>query len=159
MRKRKVNFPTDGLTEREVNFVKEYIKTRKATVASEAVGMSPDEGHPLLKSPLVQHAIDVALLHEHSTPKDADWLLDQLVDNHYLCRQMGNLTGSNQALGLLAKHASIDAFTPEVVHLAGHKEVMERLLRARKREELYGDDDPITAEDVEEAVKKPVSFL
>lgn len=134
MKLRDVPFPIDGMAIKHVMFVIEYLKTRKATQAAEAVGMNPDEGHRLLQRPDVQTAVSIALERAYTEAKiDAAWVLQELVDNHYLARQMGNLPASNQALNTIAKHAQVDAFAAEKIELAGDEEIRARLARARKR--------------------------
>ena len=64
---------------------------------------------------------------------DAEWLLMEFVDNHLIARSEGKIAASNTALVNIGKHAKVDAFAAEKVIVAGDKEVMERLLRARKR--------------------------
>lgn len=134
MKLRDVPFPIDGMDHNHVLFVIEYLKTRKATQAAEAIGLNPDAGHELLKRADIASAISVALHHAYTEMKiDAAWVLQELVDNHYLARQMGNLPASNQALNTIAKHAQVDAFAAEKIELAGDEEIRARLARARKR--------------------------
>lgn len=137
MKLRKAPFPIAGMDDRHVMFVVEYLKTRKASVAAEAVGYSPDHGHKLMQLPDVQLAVTHALANFYLEAQiDAEWVLREAVDNHYLCRQMGNLAGSNQALNLIAKHAQVDAFAAEKIELASDEQIRERLVRARMRRHL-----------------------
>ena len=142
MRLRNVNFPIDGMDHQHVIFVIEYLKTRKATQAAEAVGYAPDYGNKLLKDPHIQCAIACGLQHAYNEACiDAEWVLNELVDNHYLCRQAGNMAGSNTALNLIAKHAKVDAFAAEKIELASDEQIRERLARARKRTVKTDSDD------------------
>ena len=142
MKLRDVPFPIDGMDPKHVMFVIEYLKTRKATQAAEAVGLNPDAGHSLLNRPDVQLAVSRALEHAYNEVKiDATWVLQELVDNHYLCRQQGNLNASNQALNIIAKHAQVDAFAAEKIELAGDEEIRARLARARRRRQGTTESD------------------
>lgn len=115
-------------------FVIEYLKTRSASQAAEALGMSPDTGAKLLRRDDVQDAISYALKKYYEEAAiDAEWLLMELVDNHYLARQQGNISASNQALNTIAKHAAVDAFAAEKMELATDNDRIARLLRGRKR--------------------------
>lgn len=142
MRLRTAPFPIDGMEDRWVMFVIEYLKTRKASVAAEAVGYAPDTGYQLLKEPRIEEAISFALQKFYEEAKiDAQWVLKEAVDNHYLCRQMGDIKGSNAALNLIAKHASVDAFAAEKLLLSDDKERVAALMRGRKRAQETNDDD------------------
>jgi hypothetical protein len=124
----------EGLTPWMARFVAAYMSTFKVTMAAERVGISPEEGFALLRNPVVQRAIDqsYARLYEEAMI-DGAWLLEQMVENHFIARQCGNLSASNQALTLIAKHSAVDAFSPERLEIAGDKERVERLLRGRER--------------------------
>lgn len=142
MKLRNVPFPIDGMEDVHVMFVIEYLKTRKATVAAESVGLAPDTGHKLLReNPAVQLAVSQALRYHYEEARiDAEWLLKEAVDNHHLARQQGNLNASNNALNLIAKHAQVDAFAAEKLELAGDEQIRDRLLRARKRQAARRDE-------------------
>ena len=71
-----------------------------------------------------------------------------MLDNHRLARQKGNISASNNALNIIAKLASVDAFAAEKVQIEGSEEVAARLQRARKR--MNNEQSP---------PQKPVSFL
>jgi hypothetical protein len=123
-----------GLHPKEANFVIEYCKDFGARRAAEASGYSPDYGHKLLEQPhiiaAVERVIESRLDASHI---DAEWVLMEAVDNHMIARQAGNITASNTALTLVAKHVFVDAFAAEKVNVNTDKDVMERLLRGRQR--------------------------
>lgn len=142
MKLRDVPFPIDGMDIKHAMFVIEYLKTFKASVAAESLGYTPDHGYTLLKRPDVELAINLSLRKRYEDAQiDASWLLSELVDNHYLARQMGNLQASNAALNTIAKHAAVDAFAAEKFEFAGDEDKVARLLRGRKRaREQQGND-------------------
>ena len=129
------------LTPKEANFVIEYTKDFDARRAATASGYAPDTGYQMLNKEQIGVAIDRILQQRldncHIT---AEWLLMEAVDNHTIARQNGNISASNTALGLIGKHIHVDAFAKDKVDLTVNtsKEVMERLLRGRRRSS--GDD-------------------
>lgn len=134
MKLRNIPFPTKGMEDRHVMFVIEYLKTFKTTVAAEACGYPPEYGHKLIQRPDVELAVSLALRNRYEEACiDAGWVLQELVDNHFLARQSGNLAASNQALNTIAKHAQVDAFAAEKFELAGDEDKVAKLLRGRKR--------------------------
>jgi len=139
-----------GLNPRDANFVVEYCKDFSARRAAEASGWSPDSGHGIRNKKHISAAIERVLAARLETSDiDAEWLLMEAVDNHLIARQRGNLPASNTALNLVAKHVFVDAFAAEKVEVNSDKEVMDRLLRGRKRrKEKQADDN-----------KEVVSFL
>ena len=68
----------------------------------------------------------------------------EVVDNHMLARQAGNLPASNTALNLIAKHTMVDAIASDKMNLNihGDKDVMERLQRGRERARKSADSSP-----------------
>lgn len=123
-----------GLSPREANFVIEYVKDFAPRRAAEASGYAADGGYAVLKKEHVAKAIDLILEHRLETSSiDAEWVLMEMVDNHMIARQQGNISASNTALNLVAKHVFVDAFAAEKVEVSSDKEVMARLLRGRKR--------------------------
>lgn len=142
------------LTPKEANFVIEYTKDFEARRAAVASGYAPDTGYQLRDRPQIAAAVDRVLLGRlENSHIDAEWLLYELVDNHTIARQNGNITASNTALNLIGKHLAVDAFAREKldVNVNTTKEVLDRLLRGRKR--AAGDDLTDTPAD------DPVSFL
>jgi len=123
-----------GLRPKYINFVIEYVKDFSARRAAETSGFSPDSGYGIVQQPDVQAAINHILTFRlEASHVDAEWVLMEAVDNHGIARQKGNITASNTALNLIAKHVFVDAFAAEKVTVTDDKEVMERLLRGRKR--------------------------
>lgn len=130
-----------GLKPQYANFVVEYTKDFAARRAAEASGFSPDTGYQLLQREDIQEAISHVLEQRlDAAAIDAEWVLMEAVDNHMIARQQGNISASNTALNLVAKHVFVDAFAAEKVEVSSDKEVMDRLMRARQR--LRGDIPP-----------------
>ena len=139
-----------GLKPKEANFVIEFCKDFSARRAAEASGYSPDHGYQLKERPVIADAIDRVLATRlDASHIDAEWVLMEAVDNHLIARQRGNIPASNTALNLVAKHVFVDAFAAEKVEVNSDKEVMDRLLRGRKRRNEKQDADN----------KEDVSFL
>lgn len=133
-----------GLKPKEVNFVIEYTKDFSARRAAEASGYSADSGYGILKLEYVQVAIEHILSHRlEASHIDAEWVLMEAVDNHKIARQQGNISASNTSLNLIAKHVFVDALAANVnIEVSSDKEIMERLLRGRKR--LLKPDDEVS---------------
>ncbi len=130
-----------GLKPKKANFVIEYCKDFSARRAAEASGFSPDTGYQLLKDEGIDAAIGNILTERlEASHIDAEWALMEAVDNHMIARQQGNISASNTALSLVIKHKFVDGFAAEKVELNSDKEVMERLLRGRKRQQSKSDD-------------------
>lgn len=139
-----------GLKPKEANFVIEYCKDFSPRRAAEASGYLPDYGYTLQKYDHVAAAIERVLSKRlEASHIDAEWVLMEAVDNHLIARQRGNIPASNTALNLVAKHVFVDAFAAEKVEVNSDKEVMDRLLRGRKRQNKKQDIDS----------KEDVSFL
>ena len=131
-----------GLKPKEANFVIEYCKDFSPRRAAEASGYAPDSGYEILKREPIAAAIDRILESRlEASNIDAEWVLMEAVDNHMIARQSGNITASNTALNMIAKHVFVDAFAAEKVEVNSEKEIMERLLRGRKRAAGAQDDD------------------
>jgi len=133
-----------GLTPKEANFVIEYCKDFHARRSAEASGYKPDSGYELKEKDHIKKAINHILNQRlEASDIDAEWVLMEAVDNHLIARQAGNLTASNTSLNLVAKHVFVDAFAAEKINVTDDKEVMERLIRGRKRliKEKTSDDD------------------
>lgn len=123
-----------GLKPSYASFVVEYVKDCSARRAAEASGYDPDYGSVLLKKPEIKEVVHNILAKRlETTHIDAEWVLMEAVDNHQIARQTGNITASNTALGLVAKHTMVDAFAADKIEVNSDKEVMDRLLRGRKR--------------------------
>lgn len=131
-----------GLPAKDAVFVIEYVKDFSPRRAAEAAGYAPDHGYKLLEDEKITNAIR-AIINERMEDIniDAEWLLHELVDNHRIARQHGNISASNTALGTLAKHVSIDALAKQKLEIdvTSDRELFERLHRGRKR--MKDDDD------------------
>ena len=123
-----------GLAPKHANFVIEYCKDFHARRAATASGFAPDSGYDLIKRDDVAAAIDNVLAQRlEASHIDAEWALMEAVDNHLIARQSGNISASNTSLGMIMKHNMVDALAADKVEVSSDKEVMERLLRGRKR--------------------------
>lgn len=119
---------------KRMNFIIEYSKDFDARRAAAVSGYSADSGYKLRDDEDIQAAISLIIQHRlDSSHITAEWVLMEAVDNHLIARQNGNISASNTALNLIAKHAAVDAYAAERVEIAGDEAVKERLLRARKR--------------------------
>lgn len=134
------------LPPKRANFVVEYTKDFATRRAAEASGFSPDMGYKLLEEELIQDAIqEIVIERVENAGIDAQWLLQELVDNHRIARQMGNISASNTSLKIIAQLAVIDAMAKQKVELdvISDKELMERLQRGRLRLK-EGKDEEVT---------------
>jgi len=130
---------------KRINFVIEYSKDFDARRAAAVSGFAPDYGYTLRDCEDIQAALELILTYRlDSSHIDAEWVLMEAVDNHMIARQQGNISASNTALNLVAKHAMVDAFAAERVEIASDELIKERLLRARKRmqQERQGEGEP-----------------
>ena len=122
-------------------FVVEYMKDFAAQRAAEAAGFSREYGYTLMKEGDVQKAIEVLISQRlEDNMIDADWLLGEMVDNHLIARQQGNISASNTALSLVAKHKRIDAFAADKIKVSTDADVVDRLEAAKKRVKKESDD-------------------
>lgn len=124
-----------GVTEHgHLLFIIEYIKDLDAPRAALAAGYSADYGNELRKRDDISAAVQKALQARLEIAQiDGQWVLDELVNNHYLARQRGELSASNSALNLIAKHGTIDAFAAEKIQVSTDEQIKERLIRGRER--------------------------
>lgn len=130
-----------GLKPQHALFVIEYVKDFSPRRAAEAAGYRPDYGHILADREDIQAITKSVLLKRlEAGAIDAEWLLMEAVDNHFIARQQGSISASNASLNIIAKHVFVDAFAAEKVEVNSSKEVMERLMRGRKRLQ-QGDTD------------------
>ena len=134
-------------------FVIEYSRDYDVTRAAQAVGISYSTGCDWIKNdPCVALALNNILESRlESSHIDAEWLLYELVDNHRIARERGNISASNTALSTIAKLAAVDAFAAEKTIVASDQDVMDRLMRGRSRMRDNGGDVPLQ--------HKPVSFI
>ena len=112
----------------------EYIKDFAPRRAAEASGYSADYGYRLLEEPEVSNAIEYIIQQRLEVNMiDADWLLNEMVDNHMIARQQGNITASNTALNMVGKHKRVDAFAADKIKVSTDADVVDRLVAARRR--------------------------
>lgn len=137
------------LPPKKANFVVEYMKDFATRRAAEAAGYTADHGYKLIAeddvSAAIEHIIQQRL---EETMIDTDWLLYEMVDNHRIARQQGNITASNTALNMVGKHKRVDAFAADKIKVSTDADVMDRLVAARKRltasDEVVQEDDDVT---------------
>lgn len=159
------------LTIGQAAFVVEYTKDFNTGLAAERCGLDPSQGGRLIEQKDVKHAISL-ILQRRMAQSDitAEWLLYEMVDNHTLARQMGNLSASNKALELIGKMASVDAFAADKIELKVGEELAERLVRGRERararntgtvvEGEFEEFEEFEKEDTQETLTLPeISFL
>lgn len=122
------------LPPKKANFVVEYVKDFAPRRAAEASGFAADHGYKLLAEKEVSEAIEYIIQQRLETNMiDTDWLLYEMVDNHRIARQQGNITASNTALNMVGKHKRVDAFAADKIKVSTDADVMDRLVAARKR--------------------------
>ncbi|QZI92158.1 putative terminase small subunit [Vibrio phage PS25B.1] len=122
------------LPPKKANFVVEYIKDFAPRRAAEASGYAADYGYRLLDEPEVSAAIEYIIQQRLEVNMiDADWLLNEMVDNHMIARQQGNITASNTALNMVGKHKRVDAFAADKIKVSTDADVVDRLVAARRR--------------------------
>ena len=157
-----IEMPILGLiSPRKATFVVEYCKDFNPRRAAEAASRSVEWAHKMLNDDeVVQQAIInvVNARHEDATVT-SEWLLQEAVDNHRIARQQGNLSASNTALMLIARHKLVDALASAQlnVNLNVDEEVKRRLIEGRKRARIL-DVKAVEVKDDEPAVGK-ISFL
>lgn len=123
-----------GLKPKEANFVIEYCKDYDARRAATMSGYQADYGYRLKEKDHIAAAIEnIAAQRLDASHIDAEWMLMEAVDNHYIARAAGKISASNTALTLVARHKGVDAFAAEKIEMVSDKEIMERLNRGRKR--------------------------
>lgn len=123
-----------NLPPKKACFVVEYIKDFAPRRAAEASGYAADTGYRLLDEPEVSAAIEYIIQQRLEVNMiDADWLLNEMVDNHMIARQQGNITASNTALNMVGKHKRVDAFAADKIKVSTDADVVDRLVAARRR--------------------------
>lgn len=133
-----------SLVPKKACFVVEYVKDFATRRAAEAAGYAPDSGYKLLDDPDISAAIQYIIEQRlEANMIDADWLLNEMVDNHLIARQQGNISASNTALNMVGKHKRVDAFAADKIKVSTDADVMDRLIAARRRvakRDTEGDD-------------------
>lgn len=125
-----------GFSAQDSTFVIEYVKDFSPRRAAECAGYAPEHGQVLMKRDDIIECIR-KIVEERMTEMniDAEWLLYELVDNHRIARQHGNISASNTALGTIAKHVTVDALAKQRIEIddVSDRQLTERLMRGRKR--------------------------
>lgn len=133
------------LPPKKANFVVEYVKDFAPRRAAEASGFAADHGYALLKELLVSDAIEYIIQQRLEVNMiDTDWLLYEMVDNHRIARQQGNISASNTALSMVGKHKRVDAFAADKIKVSTDADVIDRLIAARKRLSNSEDDEDVS---------------
>ena len=131
-----------NLPPKKACFVVEYIKDFAPRRAAEASGYGADYGYRLLQETEVAAAIEYIIQQRlEANMIDADWLLNEMVDNHMIARQQGNITASNTALNMVGKHKRVDAFAADTIKVSTDADVMDRLVAARHRLSKADDEE------------------
>ena len=133
------------LPPQKANFVVEYVKDFSARRAAEASGFAGDSGYTIREQPEVSAAIELIIQQRlDANMIDADWILYEMVDNHMIARQQGNITASNTALSMVAKHKRVDAFAADKIMVSTDADVMDRLIAGRQRMNRMNAEDEIS---------------
>lgn len=148
----KIDFPILGLmTSERAIFVTEYTKDFSARRASEVLGFDAAWGYTLLKDEAVKRGIAAVVAHRQSNSDyDAQWVLEEAVDNHRIARQQGNIPASTAALNLVSKHKSVDALASAQlnVNVTLDQDIMQRIKEGRNR--ALARDQAIDVEPIQE---------
>ncbi len=101
-----------GLTNKQQTFVEEYLIDLNATQAAIRAGYSKDTAKEIgcenLTKPNVAKAIQEAMKERSErTQITAEWVLEQLKENHGIARENGKISDSNKSLELLGKHLKL----------------------------------------------------
>lgn len=98
-----------ALTAKQQRFVEEYMVDLNATQAAIRAGYSEKTAHAIgqenLRKPTI--AEEVKKRQEKLGEKaeiTAEWVLMELVENHKMAREIGEIPASNKALELIGKH-------------------------------------------------------
>ena len=121
----------EEITQLEYAFAVEFVKDFNQGRAAKDIGKSPSLATKYMQRVTVISCIDLIVqARQENGILNAEWLLHEMLDNHRLARSAGNLTASNTALNLLAKHVSIDAYAALKIDVQDNT-VVERLQRGR----------------------------
>lgn len=97
------------MTSKQSTFISEYLVSMNATAAAKAAGYSEKSaraiGCELLTKPDI--ALDIRKRQQQRgerTQTDADWVITELVANHTMAREKGDIGASTRALELIGKH-------------------------------------------------------
>lgn len=127
------------------DFVIEYIKDSNAQRAAVVCGYAPEYGYTLLAREDVKTVLNMVRQRKYEQSIiDAEWLLNEMVDNHNIARATQNIAASNAALSMIGKHKMVDAFAKERIEMnvTGIEDRIAVLQRGRRRAAgLLNDDD------------------
>jgi phage terminase small subunit len=132
-----------GLPVKEATFVIEYVKDFAPRRAAEAAGYAADWGYELMKLEQIQNSVTSIVMERLDVMNiDAEWVLYELVDNHRIARQQGNVSASNTALVTIAKHIDVDALAKQRIEIddVSDRELLQRLQDGRKRMNKTDDE-------------------
>lgn len=134
----------NGLTQKQENFVFEYLKSGNATEAAIKAGYSKKTAYSIgeenLRKPVIVAEIDRSrqkVIEKHSI--DVDWLINQLKENHAIARELCEISNSNKALELIGRTKVVSAFEKEVqaevnIHQSKDvKDLKDELKRIRRQ--------------------------
>lgn len=123
----------------------EYLKDFAPRRSAAAAGFDPDYGYKLLEKDAIKAMIhnSVTAAMDEMDGIDPTWVMWELVDNHKIARQTGNISASNTALKALMQHVDIDAMARQKIDamLTGDDELVARLQAARARGQQEDSDD------------------
>lgn len=122
------------LSPEAAHFVIEYCKDTDIHRAAAACGIEPTRAFELRTDKDVNTQIQRVLQSNLGIKDiDADWLMQELYYVHLLALQQGKLSVSLQTLKTLGALGKVDAYAAEKVELKSDRDVIERLMRERKR--------------------------
>ena len=134
---------TIHLCAKQACFVVEYSKDFAPRRAGEVAGYSPDEAQELLRDKAISTAIsNIVQSRALKEVAGADWLLGEMMDNHMIARQMGNIQASNTILNSIGRHKRVDAFAADKIKVSTDSDVRDRLRAARVRNKEAGKKEP-----------------
>lgn len=133
-----------GLSQKQEDFVFEYLKSGNATEAAIKAGYSKKTarfvGCENLTKPNIVAEINrrrQKVIEKHNI--DVDWLINQLKENHEIARELCEISNSNKALELIGRTKVVSAFEKEVqaevnIHQSKDvKDLKDELKRIRRQ--------------------------
>lgn len=134
-----------GMTFKDFNFVVEYTKDFNARRAAVACGMQPEKGYTYAKKAVIVEALEKFMARRvEASDIDAEWVLMEAVDLEQIAKQQGKYSSAIAALNMVAKHCNVDAYTADKIKIDTADDVVQRLVRARQRNnpKFSPDDEP-----------------
>ena len=97
------------MTPKQKRFCQEYLVDLNSTAAACRAGYSPNgagqTAAKLLKNPNIRAELDAAQAdHSKRTGTSAEYVIRELVENHYQAKAKGDIGQSNRCLELIGKH-------------------------------------------------------